>query len=295
MQLSINNSIPFKYYAPKAAHDPRISELLWISGEICFSMEGRESGFCRAERQELVVLAVKKGLMSVKCQDKCRNLFEGQIMLVHSGLEQCELESGDSAEAAALVFEGSLIDQVMHEHFQEDRLYCRNLLPEVITLVKLVENDRVKAHEYSAAAYRFLLELYDAAQEYQEESGLPLLVQTAIGIMDEEFAYLDGVSDVAQRLEVTESHLIRVFSRSAGISPGKYLKRCRIAHAKILLAQPEMTVALAAQMSGFSSADYFSKSFRRETGMSPGEYVRSCTGKQKSSQKARMLLDEAYL
>ena len=95
-------------------------------------------------------------------------------------------------------------------------------------------------------------------------------MQAAIGVLEEEFAYLDGIAEVAERLGVTEKPSDPCLSSSVGIPPGKYLKRCRIEHAKSLLVQPEMTVALAASMAGFSSADYFSKSFRRETGMSPG-------------------------
>lgn len=124
-------------------------------------------------------------------------------------------------------------------------------------MVRLLENEPGREYDYSVAAYRFLLQLDDAAKIYREETGYPLLVQAAIGVLEEEFAYLDGIAEVAERLGVTESHLIRVFSSSVGIPPGKYLKRCRIEHAKSLLVQPEMTVALAASMAGFSSADYF--------------------------------------
>ncbi|MGI6008383.1 MAG: helix-turn-helix domain-containing protein [Ruminococcus sp.] len=258
-------------------------------------MRKTEKIFCSADENELVVLTVKKGMVSVEYGSGSFTLASGQAIILHSGMGICTFESLNNSEIIILGVEGNLVSQVMEERIREGRLFCCTFLPQAVAMAKVLESDQEKSYEYSVAAYRFLMELYDAAQCYREESGYPLLVQTAIGMIEEECAYLDGVSEIAERLEITESHLIRIFSRSVGVSPGKYLKRCRIAFAKTLLIQPEITVSLAAQMSGFSSADYFSKSFRKETGLTPGEFVRLCTGKQNSSKKAHTLIDEAYL
>lgn len=295
MQLLINNSIPFKYYTPMAAHNLRIRELLWVSGHIGFSMKKDEEGVCQAQRREVVALTVKKGGLSVLIQDRPMQLAQGRGVLIHPNCGGCSFLATEDFEGIALALEGTLVEQVLGENFRKRRIFCSNILPEVLGMVRLLENEPGREYDYSVAAYRFLLQLDDAAKIYREETGYPLLVQAAIGVLEEEFAYLDGIAEVAERLGVTESHLIRVFSSSVGIPPGKYLKRCRIEHAKSLLVQPEMTVALAASMAGFSSADYFSKSFRRETGMSPGEFIRSHTGEKKSSKKSRTLINEAYL
>ena len=278
-----------------AAHNPRIRELLWVSGHIGFSMGKDEEGTCRAQRQEVVALTVKKGELSLHVQNDTMQLAQGRGVLIHSGCGSCYLKATEDFEGIALALEGTLVEQVMEEKFRKKEIFCSNILPEVLGMTRLLENEPGKEYEYSVAAYRFLLQMYDSAQSYREESGYPLLVQAAIGVLEEEFAYLDGIAEVAERLGVTESHLIRVFSSAVGIPPGKYLKRCRIEHAKSLLIQPQMTVALAASLAGFSSSDYFSKSFRRETGMSPGEFIRSHTGETKSSKKSRELMDEAYL
>lgn len=278
-----------------AAHSPRIRELLWVSGHIGFSMGKDEEGICRVQRQEVAALAVKKGELSLRVQNDTMQLAQGRGVLIHSGCGSCHLKASEDFEGIALAVEGTLVEQVLEEKFRKKEIFCSNILPDVLGMTRLLENEPGKEYDYSVAAYRFLLQMYDSAQSYREESGYPLLVQAAIGVLEEEFAYLDGIAEVAERLGVTESHLIRVFSSAVGIPPGKYLKRCRIEHAKSLLIQPQMTVALAASLAGFSSSDYFSKSFRRETGMSPGEFIRSHTGETKSSKKSRVLMDEAYL
>ncbi len=118
-------------------------------------------------------------------------------------------------------------------------------------------------------------------------SGYSLLIETAIGIIDEEFAYLEGLDDLAQRLEVSKPHLIRTFTREVGISPGKYITRARITYAKLLLSEPDMSIAFAAEAAGFAGSNYFAKVFRRETGLSPTEFQQSVPRLQHPAKKLR--------
>lgn len=127
----------------------------------------------------------------------------------------------------------------------------------------------------SAAAFALLTCLYQTSAPPSLTDRYPPLVQNAISIMQQDFAHLYGIEDLAERLEVTSSHLIRSFSHAAGITPGQYLTEVRIAFAKRLLRSRSETLENIAACSGFSSAHYFSKVFRRVTGMSPTEYMRT--------------------
>lgn len=98
------------------------------------------------------------------------------------------------------------------------------------------------------------------------------LVRDAIECIREEYAFLTGVEDLAGRVGVTKSHLIRVFSAEVGMTPGKFLQDTRIENAMLLLRGREYTVDMVAGLCGFSGANYFCKVFRRVTGESPGEY-----------------------
>ncbi len=86
---------------------------------------------------------------------------------------------------------------------------------------------------------------------------------------------MEGLDDLAERLEVSKPHLIRTFTREVGVSPGKYITRARIEYAKLLLSEPDMSIAFAAEATGFAGANYFAKVFRRETGLSPTEFQQS--------------------
>lgn len=127
----------------------------------------------------------------------------------------------------------------------------------------------------SAIAFSLLTALYGTSVCPSVRPQYPSLVQDAIAIMQQEFAHLYGVEDLADRLEVTAPHLIRTFSQALGITPGRYLTQIRISFAKELLRGHCGTLETIAACAGFSSAHYFSKVFRRETGMSPREYMQT--------------------
>lgn len=124
----------------------------------------------------------------------------------------------------------------------------------------------------SALAYDMLLKLRALPAASRTDAGSPL-VEAAVSIIQEEFPFLEGMEELAERLEVSAAHLGRVFTKRIGISPGKYVTRVRIEYAKLLLRVPDTTISYVAEASGFANANYFAKVFRRETGMSPSEYL----------------------
>ena len=128
----------------------------------------------------------------------------------------------------------------------------------------------------SAYAYTMLTNLISgpsADSEICREETLPPLVEAAVGIIQEEFPFLEGLDELAERLEVSKAHLIRTFTLKTGVSPGRYITHLRVEYAKLLLRGEDPSISYVAEASGFANANYFAKVFRRETGMSPSEYI----------------------
>lgn len=134
------------------------------------------------------------------------------------------------------------------------------------------ERGQVPGETASALAYSMLLKLQALPSAVRKDAGSPL-VEAAVAIIQEEFPFLEGVDELAGRLEVSAAHLGRVFTKKIGISPGKYITRVRVEYAKLLLRDPDTTIGYVAEASGFANANYFAKVFRRETGLSPTEYL----------------------
>lgn len=128
-----------------------------------------------------------------------------------------------------------------------------------------------------------------------EYSSYASLVQDAISIIEYQYAYLYGIDELADRLEVTKHHLIRTFTAGTGISPGKYLVNVRMHHAKSMLQSGEDTpLEIIAGACGYSCANYFSKAFKKQTGLTPLEYAKAFR-QSSDGAKTDLLLEKLYL
>jgi AraC-like DNA-binding protein len=67
-------------------------------------------------------------------------------------------------------------------------------------------------------------------------------------------------------------HFARLFQRSTGVSPHRFVVRARIDRATTLLAASEVSIAGIARAVGFQTPSHFSTVFRRITGTTPGAY-----------------------
>jgi len=138
---------------------------------------------------------------------------------------------------------------------------------------------RADARAASAAAYELLIRLYaTGCTQDHLPTRIPRIVAGAMALMQREFAFLDGIGDLAGRLEVSQEYLTRTFRACTGMTPGKYLNRLRVEHAKLLLRQEGSTVAFVSDACGFSNGNYFARVFRQFTGMNPREYVQAMSG-----------------
>lgn len=79
---------------------------------------------------------------------------------------------------------------------------------------------------------------------------------------------------VAEKTEVNPSYLSSIFKKEYGYSLSRYLIMVRMEKARQMMEEaPNLTVASAAELSGYSDAYYFSRSFKQQYGMSPSAYL----------------------
>lgn len=141
---------------------------------------------------------------------------------------------------------------------------------------KLMEGGRLERYEGGQFLYDFLVELL---KEVENPGGVKdSLAQRAAHIMEEEYASIEGIEELAERLKVTVEHLTRTFHREKNLTPIRYLTGIRLQAAMNDLLNTQDSLELVAHRSGFSSGNYFCKVFRRYLNMSPAEYRRSKKG-----------------
>jgi AraC family transcriptional regulator len=83
-----------------------------------------------------------------------------------------------------------------------------------------------------------------------------------------------GVEDLANVACLSPYHFARMFRKSLGVPPHRYISERRIQEAKLLLATTDASLTEIALTSCFSSQANFNRAFRVATGQSPGEYRR---------------------
>ena len=69
-------------------------------------------------------------------------------------------------------------------------------------------------------------------------------------------------------------HLCAAFRSAHGCSPGEFVRRLRVEHARRLLATTAHAVSQVALASGFSDQSHLTRQFRAATGMTPAQYRR---------------------
>ncbi len=202
------------------------------------------------------------------------SLEAGQAAAVR-GEEELSLLSGGACTLCLLTLRGVTADRVFGT---EEGLFFERGGEAVRRLFNMLAawHKTVPAKEASARAYELLMALCGTGTAGPAgRSTLPPVVEAALGIMRRDYAYLDGIAELAGRLEVSQEYLTRCFCKYTGVTPGKYLNRVRIENAKLLLRQGRHSVQFVSDACGFSNANYFARVFRESVGVNPREYARS--------------------
>lgn len=100
------------------------------------------------------------------------------------------------------------------------------------------------------------------------------LARRAVTIIRENYYEPLALDDLARSAMVSKFHLIRVFQRTTGVTPGRFLSAVRLHEAKHLLVHSSWNVAEISARVGYSSASTFSRRFTASVGLSPTEFRR---------------------
>ncbi|MEG0368210.1 MAG: AraC family transcriptional regulator, partial [Coprobacillus sp.] len=101
--------------------------------------------------------------------------------------------------------------------------------------------------------------------EYSQE------IEDVCCFIDEHYREHISLQQLCQCVGLSQSTLLRAFTKSKGVTPYRYLESKRINEAKKLLEKGLMPVDVALQI-GYSDQSHFTNYFSHITGISPGLY-----------------------
>ena len=80
------------------------------------------------------------------------------------------------------------------------------------------------------------------------------------------------LSDIAAHFSFSPEHLIRLFRKTYGVTPHRYILQSRIRMAMILLRTTNTPVSRISEELGFSDPHHFSSAFQLSVGLRPSAY-----------------------
>ena len=115
--------------------------------------------------------------------------------------------------------------------------------------------------------------LYDLLNILTSSSVEKETLKKAIALMKRRISDPDlSVSDLCAAVCISESQLRRLFHQELGRSPMQYLNELRMAQAKNMLMQGDVSIGEVAEFCGYSTLYYFSRDFKAKNGVSPTQY-----------------------
>jgi len=162
------------------------------------------------------------------------------------------LELGEHAPRVAEAFERCIREFLLDE--PEARTVASHLLGALVAqLARLVHYRNAPAAAVKASGQAVL-----TARRYIEENyRLPLTLE-----------------QLARMTYVNPYYLVHLFTEEMGVSPIRYLIRCRMEAAKRYLTVTRYPVRQVAELVGYQSETTFQSTFKKVTGMTPGHYRR---------------------
>jgi AraC family transcriptional regulator len=160
--------------------------------------------------------------------------------------------------------------------FRFDDAVCREL---ALSMLHEVEAQGSAARMYlESAATVLALRLHGLAGRTLApvpRGGLPdRVLARAKEFLHDEMARNPGVAELSHVVGMNVHHFSRMFKRSTGLTPHRYLNEVRLERAKRLLTNGAMMIIDVALDTGFASPSQFTAFFRKRTGLTPTQYRR---------------------
>ncbi len=105
-------------------------------------------------------------------------------------------------------------------------------------------------------------------------------IRTVVAYVAEHLDRDLSVEVLAQMAKMSPRNFTRVFTREAGMTPGKFVEQSRLESARGCLEQSKMPINQVASQCGYRTADGMRVAFNRNLGVGPSEYRRRFTTSQ---------------
>lgn len=112
-----------------------------------------------------------------------------------------------------------------------------------------------------------------AEGKIERKSALPAMkLRRVVELMETHLDQEFSLRRLAEEAAMSEYHFTRLFKQATSLSPSQYFIRLKMAKARNLLRETDLSIIQIGMDVGYSSPSHFSQVFRRVVGVSPRDY-----------------------
>lgn len=255
-------------------YDETVARTLNISEGYTLSLDESQNILFEIDASELLFVCVSAGAIAVQTSKLNLTLSGDSVIALNTYHGICNLTASENTQLTFIIFTGTLWQTLLDDRLEQGAVIAYNIAQMSKMVIASLEKKQKDLSDISLIAYQFLLTFRKNAKQSEQSKEFPWVVEAALNIISEDFSFLAGIPDLAERVEVSTGYLSRAFHEALGISPGHYLTQFKITQAKRFLMEKDISIAMVSDLCGFSNANYFAKVFRQEVGISPSEYAK---------------------
>jgi transcriptional regulator GlxA family with amidase domain len=110
--------------------------------------------------------------------------------------------------------------------------------------------------------------IFDGSHHYSAR------VQRALSLLDAGVGQSINVSELASRIGISRRELLRLFKKEIGKAPSEILNQRRLERAQSLVLHSQLSLAMVASTTGFSSQSHLTSNYRKQYGTTPAQHRR---------------------
>jgi AraC-like DNA-binding protein len=214
------------------------------------------------------------------------NPSANDIFCLSPHIEHHEVQNYLPPKYCAIFIEQIFFEMVL-EYYQKEPLHFNGLLVKIKNhkLDTLIRNFMETAEETHPSKETILVnistlithELIRTITGYQPSTSYHssnLMINEIVKFINIEYASEISIELLSQKAKLSKNHFIKQFNDEMNITPMEYLKSIRLQNAKKMLRSNELNITQVAQLCGFNSSSYFTKSFKLAFNETPKEFIK---------------------
>lgn len=181
-------------------------------------------------------------------------------------------DKNDPFKKIFIVVKGLFIDSLISAFdINESVIVTKANVEHIITnihneLIKDKIDYKIISHHILDLFHSFNKNLYD---DKSQSMKLPDLIRK---YLDTSFTQKITLEKISEELNVSKSHIERVFKDRFNTTPLNYFMKQKIKYACALLVNTSYSINVIAEQTGFTDSKYMAKCIKKETGMTPLQY-----------------------